>query len=130
MQFFKNLKNRIYGLDEFNYFLLVIWLILSVVGNIFKNDTVVLINTVLIIYILFRMVSSNKAKRFNENQKFLSIWRKHSLKGKQAINRFKDKKHNYYKCPNCKQYLCVPKGVGTVLIVCSKCKTQFKKKSK
>jgi len=130
MRFFEKLRNNAYGIDKFNYFLLILWLIMAFLGNFLKNRSLILAGTILICYIFFRMISFNKSKRYYENQKFLSYYNKYTLKFKQFAARCKDKKHNYYRCPNCKQYLSVPKGVGKICIVCSKCKTQFIRKSK
>ena len=90
--------------DEYNRFLTILWLVLMVAGNIFKLPRLILASTILIIYILFRMFSRNKQKRFYENQRFLVMWRKYTIKVKQFVVRLKDKKHNYYRCPRCKQY--------------------------
>ncbi len=120
--------NRLW--DEYNRFLIIIWLILMVAGNIFEMPRLIMASTILVIYILFRMFSKNKQKRFYENQRFLTISRRYTLKAKQFIARAKDKTHNYYRCPKCKQYMSVPKGVGKICIVCAKCKNQFVRNSK
>lgn len=130
MRFFEKLRNNIYGLDKLNYFLLILWIIMAFFGNLLKNSTLIFIETMLIIYIFFRMMSFNKAKRYYENQKFLTYYNKYTVKTRQFIARSKDKNHNYYKCPGCKQYLSVPKGAGKICIVCAKCRTQFIKTSK
>jgi ribosomal protein L37AE/L43A len=49
---------------------------------------------------------------------------------KKTRNRLKDAKtHRYFSCPNCKQSLRLPKGKGKIIIICPKCKTEFKGKT-
>lgn len=130
MNFFRRLKNNMYGFDELNYFLTMVWLVICLAGNIFRERIIISLGTLLLLYIAFRILSPNKAKRFKENQKFVAFYRGFMVKYKQAKVRRSDKTHNYYRCPNCKTYLSVPKGVGKVCIVCNKCKKQFIKISK
>ena len=49
-------------------------------------------------------------------------------------NRFKKhlaqrKLYRFYKCPQCRQKVRVPKGRGKICITCPKCRTEFVKKS-
>ena len=39
------------------------------------------------------------------------------------------KNYRFYKCPQCKQKVRVPKGRGKICITCPKCRTEFVKKS-
>jgi ribosomal protein L37AE/L43A len=49
---------------------------------------------------------------------------------KKAQYRFTDAKtHRYFKCPDCKTKLRVPKHKGKIIITCPKCKTEFKRKT-
>ena len=41
----------------------------------------------------------------------------------------KDKAHRYFKCPNCSQYLRVPRGKGKITVTCRSCKASFQEKS-
>ncbi|MBQ8279625.1 MAG: hypothetical protein IJZ23_07270 [Roseburia sp.] len=84
----------------------------------------------LIFYSYFRMFSRNIPKRYAENQKFLT-WRykvvaKWNLTKKHMAER---KTYRFFKCPQCKQKVRVPKGRGKICITCPKCKKEFVKKS-
>ncbi|MCL2563477.1 MAG: hypothetical protein FWE08_05515 [Oscillospiraceae bacterium] len=72
----------------------------------------------------FRMISRNIPKRQQENAQFLKLFGR--LRTKHA--RSKDKNFLYLKCPQCKQQIRIPKGIGNVKITCSKCKHVFQAK--
>lgn len=65
-----------------------------------------------------------------ENQKYLRLSakprRSYELAKKKWSNR---KTTKYFRCKNCGQELSVPRGKGTMRVVCPKCKTETKMKS-
>ena len=67
---------------------------------------------------IFRTLSRNTYKRYQENRKYL-----------QFLDRIKDREHKYFVCPRCKQTVRVPKGKGKIAISCPKCKEKFIKKT-
>ena len=67
---------------------------------------------------IFRMLSRNTYKRYQENRKYLTF-----------LQRIKDREHRYFTCPRCKQSVRVPKGKGKIAISCPKCKEKFIKKT-
>ncbi len=67
---------------------------------------------------IFRMLSRNTYKRYQENRRFL-----------QLLDRIKDRQHRYYDCPKCRQSVRVPRGKGKIAITCPKCKERFIKKT-
>jgi ribosomal protein L37AE/L43A len=67
---------------------------------------------------IFRMLSKNVYKRYEENRKYLRF-----------LDRWKDKEHRYYDCPKCKQTVRVPRGKGKISITCPTCKEKFVKKT-
>ena len=42
---------------------------------------------------------------------------------------FRDKEHRYFRCPNCGQYLRVPRGKGKINVTCRNCGASFEEKS-
>ena len=68
--------------------------------------------------VLYRMLSKSTYRRYQENRRFL-----------QLIDRIKDRKNRYYKCPKCKQLVRVPRGKGKISITCPRCKEKFVKKT-
>ena len=67
---------------------------------------------------IFRCLSRNTYKRYQENRRYLAL-----------RSRTKDKNHRYFRCPKCRQQIRVPKGKGKIAITCPKCKEKFIKKT-
>lgn len=119
-----------YGSDEFSRFMLIAALIFMVLSMFTRGSLFYLLAMVLLIYCYFRMLSRNTYKRYAENEKYLEI--KNNITG--FFQREKDhagqrKDYRFFKCPNCKQKVRVPKGKGKIKIHCPKCHTDFIKKS-
>ena len=72
----------------------------------------------LMFWAIFRCLSRNTYKRYQENRKYL-----------QFMERIKDRDHKYFDCPRCRQPVRVPKGKGKIAITCPKCKEKFIKKT-
>lgn len=127
MNFFRRFFYGRNGNDQLNIFLLFLSITLTFIVSIFSNLFFLryLANIPLIICI-FRTFSKNLNARRMENIKFLNCFKKISqwFSNTYKLN-FGTKTHNYYKCPNCKQIVRVPKNVGKVNVICPKCKTKF-----
>ncbi len=111
-----------YGSDKLNIAMLLTALGLWLISMLIPVNAVRLVLTVLY-YVLwgwsiFRMMSRNTYKRYQENRKFL-----------QWTERFRDWQHRYYDCPRCRQQVRVPRGKGKIAITCPKCKERFIKKT-
>ena len=111
-----------YGPDKLTSCLLWTSVILMLVGMFIPNATVKLI-LVVIYYALwgwsiFRMLSRNTYKRYQENRRFLLL-----------IDRFKDREHRYFDCPKCRQSVRVPRKKGKIAITCPKCNEKFIRKT-
>lgn len=84
----------------------------------------------LMIYNFFRMFSRNVSKRYDENQKFCSMRYRAVVKRDAAKKRWQQRKvYRFYKCPECRQKVRVPKGRGKICITCPKCRKEFIKRS-
>ena len=125
-----------YGIDEYSIFL--VWIaIVCVVVAYFINSTVLNgISSFIVIYAIFRTMSSNTLKRSKENQVFMdnvinpvkNTFKKDNSKAK-TRNKDKDKDFKYISCPSCGQKLRIPKNKGKIKVRCPKCKDQFDAKS-
>lgn len=84
----------------------------------------------LMCYAIFRVYSKNVTARERENRKFLEITAKPRRAGRIANKKWENRKTTlYFKCKGCGQELSVPRGKGTLCVVCPKCKTETKIKS-
>ena len=111
-----------YGTDKLNMVILGAGLVICLI-NMFVplpllNLLLMLLSYVLMGWAIFRCMSRNTYKRYQENRKYLML-----------LQQFKDKEHRYYDCPRCRQQIRVPRGKGKISITCPKCKEKFIKKT-
>ena len=70
------------------------------------------------------------SKRYEENQRYLNAKYRAVVKKNNLKKRWAQRStYRFFKCPQCKQTVRVPKGRGKICITCPKCKTEFIKKS-
>ena len=119
-----------YGTDGLNQFLSILSLVLILLALLTKSSFLTLLGMIPLVFCYYRSLSKNIAKRTEENYQFYAV--KDRITGK--INGLKDqwanrKLYHYYRCPQCRQKLRVPRGRGRIQISCPRCGTQFIKKS-
>jgi ribosomal protein L37AE/L43A len=111
-----------YGTDKLNMAILCAGLVFSLLASLLPGAilklSATLISYGLMFFAIFRTLSRNIYKRYEENRKFLLFFQK-----------LKDKQHCYYNCPRCRQQVRVPKGKGKISITCPKCREKFIKKT-
>ncbi len=125
------------GSDALSVFLTALALVTATAASVITDEvirtTVTLVALVFIAFAVWRMLSRNIAKRRVENEKFLSFFRafrKDPQKAAEKKQKKEDRKtHVYYKCPECKKELRVPRGKGKIRITCPHCGHQFIKKT-
>ena len=130
---FRNFMNRMvdglrrfmtgrYGTDKLNTVILVAGVIVCFIAMFVPSAHVTLMLTLiayfLMFWAMFRTLSRNTYKRYQENRRFLML-----------LDRIKDRQHRYYSCPRCRQPVRVPRGKGKIAITCPKCKEKFIKKT-
>lgn len=119
-----------YGGDQLNNFLLIIFIFFFILSRFINNNIISSISIVIPFIAYYRVFSKNIAKRYAENQKFLTFIRPVRKKFNSILNRVKNMRHyKYFKCPNCEQTLRVPRGKGRISITCPKCKSRIIRKS-
>jgi hypothetical protein len=117
-----------YGLDQLNVVLMVAAVALCLISFLFSRINAVwtvalsfvlnLLSYVLLFWYILRAFSRNIEKRNQENRRFLAF-----------RSRLTDRQNRYYRCPNCKQTVRVPRGRGKICIKCPKCSEKFVRKS-
>ena len=111
-----------YGTDRLNMAILSVGLAASLLSMIFKfapvNLVLFLLSYGMMFWAIFRTLSRQTYKRYQENRKFL-----------QLMGRMKDREHRYFDCPKCRQLVRVPRGKGKIAIACPRCREKFVKKT-
>jgi len=111
-----------YGTDKLNNAILWVGVAACLLSLFIRipvlNLLLTLLSYVLMGLAIFRTLSRNTYKRYQENRKYLLF-----------LQRIKDREHRYFTCPRCRQSVRVPRGKGKISISCPKCKEKFVKKT-
>ncbi len=111
-----------YGTDRLNMVILCAGLAASILSSLVRitplNLIFWLLSYGLMIWAIWRGLSRNTYKRYQENRKFMQIF-----------DRMKDRQHRYFDCPKCHQMVRVPRGKGKISITCPRCREKFVKKT-
>ena len=111
-----------YGTDRLNMAILCVGLAASLLSVFFQsaplNLVLFLLSYGMMFWAIFRSLSRNTYKRYQENRRFL-----------QFFDRLKDRQHRYFDCPTCRQMVRVPRGKGKIAITCPRCREKFVKKT-
>lgn len=137
MSFWEKIKQTLrsfmsgrYGVDQLSIVLVWAGLALYLLGAITNVGIFSLVGFAAYAYTLYRMFSRNKGKRSEENRKYVAWKQKFTMRFKQAKVRFRNRKqYKYFRCPNCKAWLRVPRGTGIVTVTCSRCGNHFTQKA-
>ena len=118
------------GADQFSRFLSYVALAL-IVANLFVRSTVLWVLALLaLVYTYYRMFSKNVARRREENGKYLQLQYKLTGDVKNCADRWKQRKEFvFFRCPDCRAMLRVPRGKGRIRVTCRKCGNAFEKKT-
>lgn len=120
-----------YGNDSLNRFLIGVWFGEAIINLFFRSIFLYLLGTVLCIVVFYRMFSKNLVKRRREN----AAWYEFSTKIKNSFHlwtvRIRDRKvARFFKCPQCKAPIRMPRKTGKFNIRCTKCGNVFQKEFK
>lgn len=130
MNGFRNFMVGRYGTDQLTVALLVVGMLLTFIGNALDLYLITMITYVIFLACVYRIMSRNIQARQKENNKFLQYWSPSKTWLKAKYNVLKSsREYKYFKCPNCKQELRVPRGKGKISVTCQKCSTKFIQKS-
>ena len=119
-----------YGFDELSKVCLGTTVVLMVCSMFLDNRLLYLMAIALLIFCYYRAFSRNIEKRRAEGQKYRNFRYQNTVKWNAFKKRQEQKKqYCFYKCPQCRQKVGVPKGRGRICITCPKCSREFIKKS-
>ena len=121
-QFLRHFMLGRYGTDKLNISILACGVLCALLSMFLRvpilNLALTLLSYALMIWAIFRMLSRNTYKRYQENRRYLRL-----------LERMKDREHRYYDCPRCRQVVRVPRGQGKISITCPKCAEKFIRKT-
>ena len=120
-----------YGADELNRFLTLCGWVLLLIGFVLSgidSKVALIVGSVLVtlswaalIYSLFRTFSKRTQERASENYKYFVCKNKVLGWFRRLKARWQDRKtHRYFRCPQCKATVRVPRGKGKIRITCPK----------
>ena len=133
MQRFMRFMYGRYGMDEFNFFLLVFAMVVLIIAIFVPVPASLIIRLIALAataFAVFRVLSKNRYARNKELKAYNKI--RFAITGvfKRIKIRFSQRKtHRFYRCPECKTTVRVPKGRGKIKISCPKCGNTFIRKS-
>lgn len=119
-----------YGMDGLSNFIAGVAIILLLASIIPGLDLLSWAALLLMVLSIVRSISKNIPARTKE----LATYERVIAKPKRSLSLAKKAWTNrkttvYFKCKKCGQVLSVPRGKGTLRVVCPKCKTETKRKS-
>ena len=119
-----------YGTDGLNQFLSIASLVLLLIAIVSRVSLFTWLGVALLVFCYYRTFSRNISKRTEENYKFYTLKDRVGSKFRSWKEQWANRKvYHYYRCPQCRQKLRVPRGRGRIQISCPRCGTQFIKKS-
>ena len=119
-----------YGNDALTKFLLIAAVILMVISWIPRLGWVYLLALAVMIWSLYRSLSRKFDKRRRELDRYLKIKKPIVNFFKLRRNKWRDRKtHVYFKCKKCNAVLRVPKGKGSIVVICTRCKDRIEKET-
>lgn len=114
------------GVDILNRFLAIIAIIIAALNLFLQSMALYVIQTAVIFWFLFRMLSRNISARRSENLVLLNLAKKVKTSLSISKRRFKERSTHIYKtCPNCKAKLRFARIKGVHNACCPCCKKSF-----
>lgn len=129
MNFLRKLMYGRYGSDHLSFFLLFLYVVLIFISALPHMEWISWVALAVLLWNLFRMFSRRIDRRRAENARFLSLFGPVIRWSKMRRTIHRDKDHRYFKCPNCGQYLRVPRGKGKITVNCRNCGASFEERS-
>ena len=119
-----------YGTDGLNQFLSFASIVMLLLSLLTRFSLFTWVGAVLLVLCYYRSLSRNISKRTDENYRYYAIKDRVDNKFRGLKEQWANRRvYHYYRCPQCRQKLRVPRGRGRIQISCPRCGTQFIKKS-
>ena len=118
------------GVDQLARFVSYVALALIVLNLFLRLWVLWLLTLAALAYSYFRMFSRNVYRRREENGKFLQ-WQYRVTSGARGwLDRWKQRREFvFFRCPDCRAMLRLPRGKGRIRVTCRKCGNAFERKT-
>ena len=120
-----------YGNDELNKTMAIASVACLLLSVLFRGRNVSgllwFIGAVLLVLVYVRMMSRNRYKRIDENNRYMRF--KYDLTSFFRVMKerwVQRREYKFFTCPACRTTLRVPRGKGKINIVCRKCGNSFR----
>ena len=108
-----------YGVDTMWYGLVGLAILLAICNLILRMPLIHILQSLILVYAIYRVFSRNIGARQKENEYFNRFWSKVKLQ----FRRVKEiRTHVYHTCPHCGRTLRFPRRKGEHTATCPKCK--------
>ena len=119
-----------YGSDQLNRFLSFLALALLVLNLFFRGALLWVLAVAALLLCYVRMFSRNLDKRRAENARYLRLRYKITGEVRGWMDRQKQRRdYRFFRCPDCRAMLRVPRGKGKIRVTCRKCGNAFEKRT-
>jgi ribosomal protein S27E len=119
-----------YGPDQLYLAMITSAVVLCLISALTRLQVLNLLALLLMALAVARMLSRRIEQRRRENDRFLTVWTPLKYKVKKWFRKQKDRKaYRFFRCPECKNTLRVPKHKGKIQITCPRCGERFVKKT-
>lgn len=115
-----------YGTDELSVFLFSIGIVILLISAFVDVRFLSIPAWIILIYGYYRCFSKNISARSKERDFYIRTVSPVKRKFQLYQRIWRDRKtHRYFKCPNCKKMIRVPKGKGKIEISCTNCRSKM-----
>ncbi|HPJ03028.1 MAG TPA: hypothetical protein PKU80_09335 [Candidatus Limiplasma sp.] len=123
---FRNFMAGRYGADRLSMHMLWLGVGLILVSTMLSSAVLNIVSFAIYALAIARILSKNTIKRSKENLLYVNKMTQIKKAVAHRRNRFKNRKqYRYFKCPNCKAWLRVPRKAGQVKVTCGNCGHKF-----
>ena len=127
-KFIRFMQGR-YGVDNLNTHALWFVIIILVINIFLQNTFISIFSYVIWFIVIYRTFSRQVYKRYAENEKYLKMIQPITQFFHLQKKRMSDRSHKYFRCPQCKQMVRLPKGKRKIIVTCPKCQNKFEKRT-
>lgn len=129
-QWFRTFMTGRHGIDQLSMMLVWAGLALYLVDVFLGSGILTLLSLACYVYSLFRAFSRNRDKRLEENRRYTQWLYGIKRSWSQARARFANRKeYKYFRCPQCRTWIRIPRGAGDVNVTCRNCGNRFGQKA-